>query len=184
MRPLPSLPFSSVRLTSTAPYHYFHNAAWSWDHTLQDFDLWVVCRGSGELKIDGRPVAIEAPQVFLFLPGQRILGSKDPGVRLEILTLHFTTDAPATTAARRLASLNGLRLPHATFVADAFEQLIEIAQLDDPLARQQVSALAMFILGELSRLQQTRGRALVDERFAHLVRSIRHHPEHEWSIPQ
>lgn len=184
MRSLAQLPFRSVTLTSTAPYHYFHHGAWTWDHTLQDFDLWVVCRGSGELQIDGRPVAIEAPQAFLFRPGQRVLGSKDPGVRLEILTLHFTTDAPVGTAARRLAPLNGLRLPHATFVTDAFEQLIEIAHLRDPLAQQQAAALALFILGELSRLQQTRGRALVDDRFAQLVRSIRHHPEHGWSVPQ
>lgn len=61
----------------------------AWSERLQDYDLWCVWRGRGEMTIDGRPIPLTPGTVLWMRPGHTYLASHDPQQPLGVRAVHF-----------------------------------------------------------------------------------------------
>lgn len=88
-------PTPPLRLTSP-PTYWWCEPDWSWDSVpLDDFLLWCVLDGVGELWLDGSHHRLEAGSCLVFAPGQTPRARHDPERRLVVFGMHFVADAPA-----------------------------------------------------------------------------------------
>ncbi|RXZ80558.1 AraC family transcriptional regulator [Paenibacillaceae bacterium] len=62
---------------------------WNWRTVLDDYDLWYVAGGSGQLNINGTDYEADARSCFLLRPGDRVSAKQNPEHRLSVLFIHF-----------------------------------------------------------------------------------------------
>lgn len=70
---------------------------WRWDFgPMQDFDLWAVLAGEGNLRFSGRDFQLFPGSVALFNPGSRGCATHNPENPLQVAAVHFdfTGNAP------------------------------------------------------------------------------------------
>jgi AraC-like DNA-binding protein len=65
-----------------------------WSRGLDDYDLWFVWAGRGQLSIDGTAHALAAGTCVWMRPGRRYEAVQDPAARLGVNYLHFELHAP------------------------------------------------------------------------------------------
>jgi AraC-like DNA-binding protein len=88
--------------------HVMCGPEWSWRFSLQDFDLWLVCKGRGWGVINGQPVTVSPGTLLVLRPGDTGWMKQDPEDRLTVTFAHFALVAPATG---QLVDLPADRLP-------------------------------------------------------------------------
>ena len=77
---------NSCGVTECAP-------SWSWDtgvHGFNDYDLWAVFGGSGEIEINGVKYEVKGGMCFILPPNSHIKGSHNPQNPLFTVNVHFT----------------------------------------------------------------------------------------------
>lgn len=68
-------------------------ASWSWDTSsrgFNDYDLWAVFRGAGELEVGDRSYAIESGMCFLLPPNTHVKGRHNPSNPILTVNIHFS----------------------------------------------------------------------------------------------
>lgn len=83
---------------------------WRWrtaeNTPLDDFDLWYVWGGEGEIALNGMPHAARKGSCFLFVPGDLVIGSHNPNKPLTVTYIHFslTSQPIAVPSSNRVVS--------------------------------------------------------------------------------
>jgi AraC-like DNA-binding protein len=88
-----------LRLLSP-PTYWRCEPTWSWhSRPLQDFLLWCVLDGVGELSLAGRECVLRPGTCAVFAPGDAPVADHDPRRRLLVFGMHFAVDTtePAET---------------------------------------------------------------------------------------
>lgn len=68
---------------------------WSWvtgDCGFDDYDLWAVFRGHGEISVGGQEFAVSAGACVILPPGKKITAFHDPCDPLLVIHVHFSPD--------------------------------------------------------------------------------------------
>lgn len=141
-------------------------------------------RGRGRLQIGRKTHAIDPPQIFVFSPGDRVLGAHDPLDPLEVYAFHFTVSPDGPRAARGLARLQARRLHDAGFVTDLMDRWIDWRDSAGGMNDQTDSWWAGLLLGHLWRGAHLGAAHVAEDGLARLVRDIRKRPQHPWTLDE
>ena len=81
-----SFSINSCGITDCSPEWHWETA----EHGFDDYDLWAVFRGRGEISVDGKLFLSETGDCFLLPPGCAIVGRHHPEDPLLVMNVHFS----------------------------------------------------------------------------------------------
>jgi AraC-like DNA-binding protein len=176
-----SFPFDRLVLNAP-PRYYLCPRDWSCDLRIPDHDLWVVLSGRGEIRIDGTPLPVCAPQAILLRPGNHVLGRHDPAMPLEVFALHFTPFRRVKDPSWH-THLQAIPLGvEAEFFRMACQRLVAEYARADEVGNQAAETLALALLHAVWRRAEAPTEAPHADRLETLLREIRHQPEKPWDV--
>jgi AraC-like DNA-binding protein len=106
-------PTTMCGLTEADPF-------WQWRRRLEDYDLFLVTKGRGQVSVNGMATALQPGAIFLFRPGDTVYGTPDPRNPIAVAYTHFDFYRPGTDA---LATIDIRRLPARFALSGDFSQL-------------------------------------------------------------
>ncbi|MEQ7128485.1 AraC family transcriptional regulator [Actinopolymorpha sp. B11F2] len=156
---------------------------WSWRFSLQDFDLWLVCKGRGRGAIGDQPVTVSPGTLLVLRPGDTGWMVQDPDDRLTVTFAHFALVAPATGVpvdlpADRLPSRH-LRLTDFRAVHEPLLSVVRLMERAGPLALLEARLVfAHLLLTIVCQDAVAAGLApeIVDPRVQTVMRFVRERP--------
>lgn len=179
---IPPLPFFPL-IPSRPLCRIVCKREWECDLLLADCDLWIVSKGIGRLQIDHRHFDVKAPQVFLFLTGQRVIGHHDPRHPFEVWCFHFSSPKGSLPQVRKLADAwQGMALTRLPLLLSLLEGFLDQGACEDALSSQQAQHFAWLIFSILWRQAHSLPPLPSDTRVEALIQNILSHPEKNWGI--
>jgi AraC-like DNA-binding protein len=169
--------------------HVMCGPEWSWRFSLQDFDLWLVCKGRGRGAIGDRPVTLTPGTLLVLRPGDTGWMVQDPDDRLTVTFAHFSLVAPATglpvdLPADRLPSRH-LQLTDFRAVHEPLLTVVRLMERTGPLALLEARlAFAQLFLTIVCQDAVASGlaREIIDPRVRSVMRFVRERPSERPTI--
>lgn len=157
---------------------------WSWDvASMQDYDIWLVCAGRGELECGGIRHKLSSGDCFIFKPGASLKANHVPEKPLKVVAAHF--EAPETTIGELMTG-NGnsflyRRLPAPELTSGALCNAIKNS-------RRNIRDMADFWLevAVMSFFESSGGTEDIDgprQKIMALCSEITAAPGRDWNIP-
>jgi AraC-like DNA-binding protein len=169
------------------PQIYRCEPAWRWQPpALEDFDLWYVMAGAGEMLLEGRKFSIVANRCFVLWPEARPDTSHDPRRPLRVFAVHFDLLDARGRAMRRCGAMPPVDVSDPGF----FDALARRCDMDwregnEDGERRAKLSLAQMLLHLAAPPAPTRGRSVAsDEAVAMLVRRVREDPGQRRSVQE
>jgi AraC-like DNA-binding protein/mannose-6-phosphate isomerase-like protein (cupin superfamily) len=127
--------------------------AWSWQPTLDDFDLWLVLGGRGAADIAGTDVTFGAGSMFVLRPGDNGSFTQQPQDRLHVSYCHFhfvdiASGRPAPLPADSLPSRWLPRVELARMSA-LMHRVVSLRRDANPFRQWEASAALAAVLAEV-----------------------------------
>lgn len=127
---------------NSAAYH--HCAPdWSWDQAnFNDYDLWIVWGGHGNITVNGSRYELIAGDCFLFRPGMSAAGRQEPANPLRITAIHFDYVTGSVAQNEPLQSILRRRFSNLDFIQGLATRITsKYLQGDQEAARAWLSVL-------------------------------------------
>ena len=105
----------------------FHSCSpdWTWNvRSMNDYDIWLVCAGRGNLNCDGVDHKLSGGDCFIFKPGARIAARHLPDYPLRVVACHFDI---VKTNLKELSSGSGRHLHRRLSKPETTAGLLEFA---------------------------------------------------------
>ncbi len=180
-QPIPPFPLTRIVVAGSQPRYYRCPPDWTCDLLLDDFDLWFVFRGRGRLSINGQEHVVHGPQIFVFQPGERVLGTHEPDEPLEVIAFHFSASAKERSAARALAlRMCGIRPRDPAQLREQCSWLVYAGLDMDAAGVLHVATIGLAILMQLWREIHAPPVLPADWRVEALIQKICRRPMERW----
>ncbi|WP_159888640.1 AraC family transcriptional regulator [Paenibacillus puerhi] len=152
----------NAALLEPLPYYgkVFCEKAWRWDtvgRPFENYDLWYVWSGEGELSLNGRRRSISKGCCYLFRPGDETEARHDVRNPITVTFIHF--HMPAFTAAQ----LSPFRVVRDIATFEAYLSLYVRRLLAAPSEREEPGLLLYLLLLQLYREEASGKQALHGE---------------------
>lgn len=147
---------------------------WSWrQQSLDDYDLWYVLAGTGEIKVNGERFRVREGTCCLLRPGDSVHASQDDDAPLTVIYMHFwpldedgypLADCPAFPRRR-------VQVQERFWLEQYLHALLEFAGKDDPFSRASVDQLLRLTLTQLLYWQEQEDKE-EDGRHRHTIHKV------------
>jgi len=165
-------------------YFYPARKDWSFHLRLTDCDLWYVVGGRGTLLINQDLSADIAPgKVFIFLPGDLVIGHQEPGQPVEVYAVHFSVNRLAATQRKMLRRINGHEVRSMAVWSNRFTELFGIEnRASGTLPERQKIHLLNFLLISLWQEVCDSPWSRAGVRLDQVLDEIRRWPDRSWTV--
>jgi AraC family transcriptional regulator of arabinose operon len=170
----------TVDLFALSPYYgkVFCEKAWKWNtvgRPFDDYDLWYVWSGEGELTLNDKHYTIGKGSCFLFRPEDETIGSHNPQKPITVSFIHFS-----------LTSSQALELPAVFQVQDMptfelyFTRYVHARMENKPRNEEEAKLLLVLLLLQLEREQAHNDTAAdhENERLTSIMHEVANYVRH------
>ncbi len=162
---------------------------WMWKRTLDDYDIWYVLSGEGEIYINGTRYKAEAGTCCILRPGDQVEAYHNPKHRFTLIYYHFSitdehgNDMPPSSCNTYLPPRHTvIKEPKNRYWMEQYlHSLLEYSDQVDCFSKEMVELLLKLILALLHHSREAKKQPSHSHR--HLMRKIALHIEQNISKP-
>lgn len=166
-----------------APNFFHCGANWSVDILFEDYDLWIILEGEGDIRVGQKKFVLAPGHAFVFAPDMHVTGSHNPANPLKVFAVHFDPFFSRGRDARLFfADCLGVDLRDFAQTVRWCRQSWDAYNSQSVTGIKQTELLLMVILCQVWEDAHGPPISEADRKLLHLFSEIRTQPEKDWSL--